>query len=104
MAAVVSPDGRTLATGLSNGTVRLWDIQTQQTIGSPLPGVPSYEAAPQFTRDGTGLIASYGNGRAYLWDMRPERLLRQACQVAGRRLTRAEWAQFLPGRDYDPAC
>ena len=34
----------------------------------------------------------------------PERLLRQACQVAGRRLTRAEWAQFLPGRDYDPAC
>ena len=37
---MVSPDGRTLATGLSNGTVRLWDIQTQQTIGSPLPGVP----------------------------------------------------------------
>ena len=103
-AAVVSPNGRTLATGLVNGTVRLWDIQTQQTIGSPLPGVPGYEAAPQFTRDGTALIASYGNGRAYLWDMRPERLLRQACQVAGRRLTRAEWAQFLPGRDYDPAC
>jgi len=104
MAAVVSPDGRTLATGLTNGTVRLWDIQTQQTIGSPLPGVPSYEASPQFTRDGTGLIASYGNGRAYLWDMRPERLLRQACQVAGRRLTHAEWAQFLPDREYDPAC
>ena len=40
-AAVVSPNGRTLATGSENGTVRLWDIQTQQTIGAPLPGVPS---------------------------------------------------------------
>jgi WD40 repeat protein len=104
LAAVISPGGRTLATGLYNGTVRLWDIQTQQTIGSPLPGVPGEEAAPQFTRDGTGLIASYTNGQAYLWDMRPERLLRQVCQVAARRLTRAEWAEFLPGREYDPAC
>jgi hypothetical protein len=59
---------------------------------------------PQFTRDGTHLIANYDNGRAYLWDIRPERLLRQACEVAGRRLTREEWVEFLPGRDYDPAC
>jgi hypothetical protein len=24
--------------------------------------------------------------------------------VAGRRLTRAKWAEFLPGRAYAPAC
>jgi hypothetical protein len=64
----------------------------------------SSAAVPQFTPDGTHLIASYDNGRAYLWDLRPERLLRQACHVAGRRLTREEWAEFLPDRDYDPAC
>jgi hypothetical protein len=28
----------------------------------------------------------------------------RVCRVAGRRLTEAEWAEFLPGRDYDPAC
>jgi WD40 repeat protein len=101
---VVSPDGRTLATGSNRGAVRLWDIPTQQTIGGPLPGVPSETSSAQFTRDGSRLIASYESGRAYLWDLRPERLLRQACAVAGRRLTRSEWAQFLPGREYDPAC
>jgi WD40 repeat protein len=104
MAAVISRDGRTLATGSETGTVRLWDIPTQQAVGAPLPGEPSRAAVPQFTRDGTHLIASYDNGRAYLWDLRRERLLRQACQVAGRRLTREEWAEFLPDRDYDPAC
>jgi hypothetical protein len=24
--------------------------------------------------------------------------------VAGRKLTRSEWAEALPERDYDPAC
>jgi hypothetical protein len=59
---------------------------------------------PEFTRDGTGLIAAYANGDAYRWDMRPEALVRHACEVAGRRLTHVEWQEFLPGRDYAPAC
>ena len=104
LSAAISRDGRTLVTAGTTGTVRMWDIDTQQAIGSPLPGVPSVEAAALFTPDGARLIAAYGNGQAYVWDLRPERLLRQACQVAGRRLTPAEWAEFLPGRDYDPAC
>jgi hypothetical protein len=52
----------------------------------------------------TRLLATYGTGRAYLWDIGPESLTRQACHIAGRQLTRAEWREFLPSRDYDPAC
>ena len=59
---------------------------------------------PSFTFDGTGLIAAYATGDAYRWDIRPESLARHACEVAGRRLTRDEWQEFLPGRDYAPAC
>ena len=54
--------------------------------------------------DGTRLLARYGTGRAYLWHIGPQSLTRQACQIAGRQLTRAEWREFLPSRDYDPAC
>ena len=104
LSAAISRDGRTLVTAGVTGTVRMWDIETQQAIGSPLPGAPSLEATAQFTPDGSRLIAAYANGRAFLWDVRPARLLRQACEVAGRRLTRAEWAEFLPGREYDPGC
>jgi WD40 repeat protein len=102
--AQINRDGRTLATGTDTGVVQLWDINTGQAIGAPLPGVPSRPAAAYFTPSGTHLIASYDTGRAYLWDIRSGSLIRHACAVAGRRLTRAEWLAFLPGRDYDPAC
>jgi WD40 repeat protein len=100
----ISRDNRTLATSSTDGNVRLWDIASEQAVGAPLPGLAGRRNVPMFTPDGSGLIAGYDTGRAFRWDIRPESLIRHACGVAGRRLTRTEWAEFLPGRAYDPAC
>ena len=104
LSAVITRDDRTLATGSDSGAVQLWDIPSGQALGAPLPGVPSHAVVPAFTPDGTHLVAAYDTGRAYIWDIRPGALAQHACEVAGRRLTRAEWQQFLPGRPYTPAC
>jgi Tol biopolymer transport system component len=102
--ASITRDSRTLATGSETGAVQLWDIRTGQALGAPLPGVSSSAVVPAFTPDGGHLVATYATGRAYLWDIRPASLAKHACEVAGRRLTRAEWEAFLSGRAYDPAC
>jgi hypothetical protein len=90
--------------GGTDGTIRLFDLISQQPLGTPLPAVPNRIAAPVFSADGTYLLALTDAGRAYRWDVRPATWARRACAVAGRRLTRAEWAEELPGRPYEPAC
>jgi hypothetical protein len=43
-------------------------------------------------------------GRPILWDLEPAHWEQTACRLAGRNLTRAEWAQYLPGRAYEVTC
>jgi WD40 repeat protein len=100
----LSADGRTLATTSLDGTTRLWDVASGRTIGTPLPGVPDHPVSGAFVDNGRGLVTAYDNGRAYLWDVRPDSWARRACEIAGRTLTRAEWHDVLPERDYAPAC
>ncbi len=102
--ASISPDSRTLATGSPDGTISLFDLRTQQSLGTPLTAVSNRFAAPLFTQDGAYLFGITDAGRGFRWDVRPSSWARQACAVAGRSLTRAEWNDALPGRDYDPAC
>ncbi|HET8759296.1 MAG TPA: WD40 repeat domain-containing protein, partial [Solirubrobacteraceae bacterium] len=104
MSLAMSPDGRTLATGSWDGTVWLYDIASGQPLGTPLRAVPNHVVEPEFSPDGAYLFAITDAGRSWRWDVRPAAWRRHACAVAGRSLTRSEWNELLPGRDYAPAC
>jgi hypothetical protein len=79
-------------------------VGAQLPIGNPLAAIPNHMVAPLFTRDGAYLFGITDAGLAYRWDVRPSSWARHACAVAGRRLTRAEWQDALPGLRYAPAC
>jgi hypothetical protein len=38
------------------------------------------------------------------WTLDPEALAAAACQLAGRNLTRAEWATYMTGEPYEQTC
>jgi WD40 repeat protein len=108
--------GRWLATSefnlsfLTNGSpsarVDLWDRATLLPIGEPLtiPGGASHLATSQ---PGGNLITTttgWPTGTPTVLDLDPSHWQTTACRLAGRNLTRAEWAQYIPGRPYQTTC
>jgi RNA polymerase sigma factor (sigma-70 family) len=67
--AAFAPDGRTLAAGYTDGTVRLWDLPSGKEIGR-LEGHRGSVRAVVFAPDGRALVSGGADGTARIWDVR----------------------------------
>jgi WD40 repeat protein/DNA-binding SARP family transcriptional activator len=96
-------EGTELASTSPDGKIRLWDLTSGKLIGSPLPGGGG-SGWGTFFPDGKHVITTFEDGTGVIWNVDPAAWAAQACSVAHRNLTRAEWRDFLPGRSYRAAC
>ncbi|MFL5852691.1 MAG: hypothetical protein ACJ77G_09445 [Solirubrobacteraceae bacterium] len=98
----VSPDRRLLAVGALDQTATVWDIRTRKRLGGAFPTEKFFLPNVAFEPSGRLLVTELGD--ALEWPLDRASLQRFACQVAGRSLTREEWAAVLPNQPYRRVC
>jgi WD40 repeat protein/DNA-binding SARP family transcriptional activator len=97
------PSGKRLMTTNNDGTIQLWALPTDEPIGAPLPGANT-GGWGTFFPNGKAVVATFGSGTGVVWNVDPTRWSAQACRIAGRNLTRAEWRTHLPNQPYSKTC
>ncbi len=97
-----SSDGNTLASGSSDGTIRLWDLRTGE-LKRTLTGHDRIMASIAFSPDGKWLANGSRGGTIKLWDASNERLLTTLLILPSSQAGKAspDWIAFTPEGYYD---
>ena len=99
------PTGQRFATtGGQDGTVKLWSSSTLEQEGTALNTEQGAATTAAFEPGGKRLLVVDDHGNGFTWPTSLAAWERRACTVAGRNLTRAEWARYLPGHPYTWIC
>jgi serine/threonine protein kinase len=80
-----SPDDRTLAMGIEDGTVKLWDLDTK-SVRATLTGHRAATWTASFNRAGTLLVTSSDDNTARVWDLEANRTVKTLTTTAAARV------------------
>src|SRR5262249_48636113 len=105
-ALAFSPDGKTLAAGVTDGTVWLWNVATpgSPSLVATLTGPAGHVYSVAFAPAGGVLAAASDDGTVRLWDTAPATAEAAICANLGQPLTTKEWSAYVPDVPYHTPC
>jgi len=105
-AVAFDPASDILAAGSGDDTTWLWDLTqpSKPAYLATLTGPAQAVAAVAFSPNGQTLAAGSQDHTARLWDTSPQTAAKLICATTGTPITPREWAQYIPGRPYQPPC
>jgi WD40 repeat protein len=105
-AVAFSPDRRTLASGSSDGAIRLWDLRSRRILGAPLIS-PAEVDTLAFSPDGHTLASadSLVGDTFWLWTNSPvDVYARRLCDHINKQQAPQVWRRAQPAIPYQPVC
>ena len=84
-------DGSIIATKGGDRSVTLFDVASGVRLGTPITIPDDAWNAIALDSQGSRLAVNGADG-VQIWDLDPDRWVEAACEIAGRNLTREEWA------------
>ncbi len=102
-AIAFSADGRPLASGGEDFTVRVWDVDRQVQLGQPWRWTDATVAALDVDPNGRALLAAHGTA-VVRWAFGLDGWRDAGCALAGRELTADAWTELAPNREASSLC
>jgi WD40 repeat protein/class 3 adenylate cyclase len=98
-----APDKASFITTGQDGAVKVWDAATWRVLQTIVPFGENHRVRASFLAPDRVMMVD-DTGEILEWDPRPDTWEAHACRVAGRNLTRSEWADLVPGEEYRKTC
>jgi hypothetical protein len=100
---VFDRDGQVLMASGQEELVELYDTATWTRLAE-IPAAAREGDYEGWLRPDGKAVAINGEHGVVEWTLDPRKLAAAACEVAGRNMTRAEWATYLPDQPYQRTC
>jgi WD40 repeat protein len=103
MSVAMSSDGKHIASGGGDNTLRFWDAVAGQPLGSPLDNHTAPVSSVAFSSDGRTVVSA-SLDKAPRFSDAPSAWAERVCARVVRNLSRAEWTRHVGEVDYVVQC